>query len=137
MHKGLVKTHLFVVILLLVLLHTFSFGVAMGMETDKQGQMSDCPFTMTSSLCKMNFSEHLSLWKSIFTTTVENYTGILAILGFIVLTLGLKYLATDQDKKFTAYNFYDYEHQSFVPNKLVELFSKGILNPKIYSFATL
>lgn len=139
MHIASVKTYLFIGILALVLLHAFSFGPAMGMETDKSGQMSACPFTEASSICKMGFSEHISLWQSMFTATLNSNAGILAIIGFIVLAvvLTLKYLVTDKDKELIAYKSYDRKRSIFLPNKLIELFSKGILNPKIYALATL
>lgn len=140
MRIGLSKTHLLAAVLLLVMLHAFSFGSVMGMETDKQGQMSSCPFTVSSSICTMGFSEHLSLWQRMFTATLDNNVGLLVALGLTVLavSLVLKSLETDRHKEFIAYKFYKHEHQkSPVFNKLTELFSRGILNPKIYALATI
>lgn len=140
MQINLSKTYLFVAILSLVLLYAFSFGPVMGMEMDKHGQMSPCPFSMVTAICTMTFSEHISLWQSMFTTTLNNSGGILAALGSIIFAfyLVLKYLEKDRDKDLIAYKFYTHEHQkSFAFNKLIELFSRGILNPKIYALATI
>lgn len=135
------KTYLFAVVLSLVLFYSFSFGPVMGMEVDKHGQMSACPFTQASSICKMGVSEHLSLWQRMFTATLDNNAGLLVTIGLTVLfatSLALKFLEIDRHKELMAYKFYTYEHQkSSAFNKLIELFSQGILNPKIYALATL
>lgn len=140
MHIGSAKIHLLTAVLLLVLLHAFSFGSIMGMETDKQGQMPACPFSMATSICTMTFTGHLNLWQSMFTANLNNNTGMLAVLGLIILavSLALKYLEKDRGKELLAYKFYTYEHQkSSTFYKLIELFSRGILNPKIYALASL
>lgn len=137
MRMKLSKTYLFVAVLSLVLLYVFSFGPVMGMEVDKHGQMSSCPFTVSTSICTMTFSEHLNLWQSMLTVTLNNI-GLLTTLGLIIfaVSLALKYLEKDRDKELVAYKFYTREHQKRPTfNKLLELFSRGILNPKIYELA--
>lgn len=134
------KTYLFVAILSLVLLSAFSFGPIMGMETDKDGQMSSCPFSEASSICKMGFSEHIGLWQSMFTAVVNNNASILALASMVILGMfaTLKYMEVSQDKKFAVFKSYVYERQkTFTSNKLLELFSRGILNPKIYELAAI
>lgn len=139
MGLDLTKTRVSATILVLGILYILSFGILMGMETDRHGDMATCPLTVASSLCRMNFSEHLSMWQSMFTATLDNGT-LLLIVGLLVLAIALafKSLDTYQDQKFKSYQFYSYKHQkNLVFNKFLELFSQGILNPKIYSLATL
>lgn len=127
-------------VVLAAFLFLFSWG-AVTMPIDEMGNMFNCPFLITSSsICTMTFSEHLSLWRSMFIAALDNDAGILAALGLIILavSLALRYLEADQDEKLAAYKFYIHEHQeSSAFNKLIELFSRGILNPKIYSLAAL
>ncbi len=138
----LTKNYIFITILVLVLLHTFSFGPVTGMEINKHGQMSACPFTMASSICAMGFSEHLNLWQSMFVATVNNNVNllVLALVGMIIsaLSLTLKYLAIDLNRQIVAYQFYARQHsKNCTFNKLLELFSRGILNPKVYELVAL
>lgn len=139
MGLGLTKTYVLVVILSLGILSALSFGVLVGMETNGHGQMAACPFTMVSSLCTMSFSEHLSLWQSMFTANLDN-GALLLILGFIFLafSVAFKHLDTSQGQELKSYRFYVYKHSKNPTfDKLLELFSQGILNPKIYDLATL
>lgn len=139
MRLRLSKTYLFVAVFSFVLLYAFSFGSVMGMNIDKHGQMSACPFSVATSICTMTFSEHLNLWQSMFNATLDNNAGLLITLGLIVIavSLTLKYLEKDRGKELLAYKLYTYEYQKPpVFNKLIELFSRGILNPKIYALAT-
>ncbi|MDP3763615.1 MAG: hypothetical protein Q8Q92_03125 [bacterium] len=135
MNMSRAKTYVFAVVLSLVLLNTLAFGSSIGMETDQHGRMSSCPFTMASPICAMSFSEHISLWQSIFTAVVDTNAGVLALVSMVILAIFItsKYLKANKDKKFVAYKFYAHERQqTFTSNKLLELFSRGILNPKIY-----
>lgn len=133
----LTKTQVLSAILALGILYILSFGILMGMETDNHGHMAACPFTMTSSLCTMSFSEHLNMWQNMFTATLDNGT-LLLIVGLIVLafSIAFKHLDTSQDQELKGYRFYTHKHSKPPTfNKLLELFSQGILNPKIYSLA--
>ncbi len=134
------KKYVFATILSLVLLGTLSFGSFVGMERDEHGQMSACPFTATSSICTMSFSEHLSSWQGMFAATVDNSARLLAVVGFmlLVVVLASEYLKADRYKDSHAYKYYAHERQkTFTSNKLLELFSRGILNPKIYELAVI
>lgn len=139
MRIGLTKTYVIVAILSLGILYALSFGVLMGMETDSHGQMTACPFTKLPSICIMGFSEHIGMWQSVFTATLDN-SVLLGILSLIVLALSsvLKYLDTSQDREFKEYKLYSHTHSNNSTfNKLLELFSGGILNPKIYELVAI
>lgn len=139
MDLGLTKTRVLAIILALGILYILSFGILIGRETDSPGIMVACPFTTASSLCTMNFSEHLNMWQSMFTATLDS-GALLLVIGLMVLAFSVtfKSLDTSRDKEFKTYKFYSHR-QSKSPsfNKLLELFSQGILNPKIYELAAL
>lgn len=140
MQINLSKNYLLVAVFFIIFLYAFSFGPIVGMDVDKYGQMSPCPFSMATSICTMTFLEHLNLWQSMFTATSDNNIDMLVASGLIIFAvfLTLKYLEKDRGKELLAYKLYTHEHQkSFVSNKLIELFSRGILNPKIYALAAL
>lgn len=139
MALGLTKTYLIVAILFLGILSAFSFSVLMGMETDRHGQMAACPFTLSSSICTMGFSEHLSMWQSMFAATL-NHRVLFAVVGLIILLVlfAFRYFNTVQDQRFKAFKLYTDEHSNNpIFNKLLELFSGGILNSKIYELVIL
>ena len=113
------------------------FGLSLGMSTQSNGKMSDCPFgNNTASICTMSPLEHIAAWQSFFSTLPlkEKMSLIFSLVAFaLALFLLPKFF-----QQFLKYNNlfylqrYRYLRKDFIPNPLQELFSSGILNPKIF-----
>ena len=102
---------------------------------DMHAGMSDCPFMSHEEvICPMNLTDHIAVWKSVFSSVAPTLTLLFAIAGTAVL---LASVAPNLLRRFVhsppliaiwirekIYTFY------YRP--LQELFSKGILNPKLY-----
>jgi hypothetical protein len=109
------------------------FHMSMGM--DMSGGMSDCPFVSHEEvICPMNLADHIGAWKSVFLSVVPAITLLLAVGGIVGLMVSvapnllrrLQYTSPPTLKwlQFRTYTFY---YRAFQ-----DLFSSGILNPKLY-----
>lgn len=112
------------------------FSPDMAMNSD--GQMSsNCPFMPgMTSLCQMNPLEHIAAWQSMF-STIPNQQDVLTILLLFLASLAFSLflihkatyppIISDLRARF-VHNW----TRTSVTNPLQELFSSGILNPKIF-----
>lgn len=109
------------------------FHMTMGM--DMSGTMSDCMFMASSEkVCSMGALEHAEAWKSVFLSTVPSLTLLLTVLAttFVLLTVAPHLLIR---RRFTSIRIprnlveqtYLFSHRP-----LQELFSDGILHPKLF-----
>lgn len=131
---------------LLVILALFAFvlvsfvgaGHAFAMEMNKDGSMDGCIFTGKTMLCKMNIIEHISFWQSIFTATVPQKINTLVLL---ILLAGLfRIVSTLKRHLLLPFSYLTICWKLYIKqnphlslfNPLQEVFSQGILNPKIY-----
>ena len=126
---------------LVVYLFLVVFGVSqtiMGMEKRADGSMSDCLFSSKAEICTMTFSEHLSQWKAMFTTTApqEAFTFALLILIAVVFIA----VAIFKRNLFLLSSYFAIRWRLYIrqnPNlslfsSIKEAFSSGILHPKIF-----
>lgn len=126
--------------MLIAFLSVAFFGVSqtMGMEMRSDGTMGGCLFSGMEEICEMSFTEHLTEWQSMFTTTVTQnaFTLILLLLLAVVFVAvgifkrNLHLLSSFHATRWRLYLRYNPELSLF--NPLKEAFSQGILNPKIY-----
>tara|TARA_B100000508_G_scaffold36168_3_gene28007 strand:+ start:6285 stop:6629 length:345 start_codon:yes stop_codon:yes gene_type:complete len=109
------------------------FHMTMGM--DMVGQSVGCPFMSTQDeLCSMTLDEHISAWQSTFTSIVPGLTLLLVALASAVILVAIApnllsrslytHLAIAREIRERVYTF------SYRP--LQELFSNGILHPKLF-----
>jgi hypothetical protein len=109
------------------------FHMSMGMDMS-QG-MSDCPFMSHEEvICPMNLIDHIDAWKSTFLSVVSAFTVLFVAIGAAVLipsiapNLLLKIqFALPAVRKWLHAKIYTFSYRL-----LQELFSKGILHPKLY-----
>lgn len=107
-----------------------------GMQLNERGEMSGCVFTGKVMLCKMNVVEHISLWQSMRTATLQKI-GILVLLLVSVFAVELFI--------FRRYLFHFLRSgpsflEQLVNRQLNNIFrdpiryglAKGILHPRIY-----
>lgn len=123
-------------ILLTCFLGTMFFSLFhMSMGMDMTGGMNDCPFMAHEEvICPMNLAEHIGAWKSVFLSTIPTLTMLLAIAGVAIFVTSVapnllyktRYTSPPQLRwrEVSTYTF------SYRP--LQELFSNGILHPKLF-----
>jgi len=102
--------------------------------------MGGCLFDGQTEVCAMNFSEHIALWQRMLTSLPQN-TGLIDL-----LILSITFIATIAFWRNPLFEFFErvvsrlrlyikQHSQIYLFYYLLEAFSKGILNPKIYESA--
>lgn len=112
-----------------VSLYLLSIGMNM------TGSMSDCPFmTHEEVLCPMDLIDHLNAWKSAFVTVAPAVTTLFFVLGVVVLVLAAvpQFLFTRRKPIPVLQRQLRERTYAFSYRLLQELFSNGILNPKVF-----
>ena len=109
------------------------FHISAGM--DMTGGMSDCPFmSHTEVICPMNLTDHLEAWKSVFIATVPASCLILAVAGMAIFVVSVapNLLRKLHYKSLLLYKWLEIRTYTFSYRPLQELFSSGILHPKLH-----
>lgn len=113
------------------------------MEMGSDQMMDDgCLFNGQVEMCTMNFSEHLALWRETITSLPQSVglwsTLILAIISAVMVVLWRYSLFDFFKRAVSRWKLYlrKYPHLLLF-NYLREIFSRGILNSKIYETVTL
>lgn len=108
------------------------------MKSDNQMNMGSCLFNgQEEEICKMDFSEHLSVWQSIVTSLPQNFGLLNILLLTVVLVVMIPFIhdplyGLSEKIKF-RYKFYIRQNpQISLFNFIQEIFSQGILNPKLF-----
>jgi len=122
--------------LLIFFLGTMFFSLFyMSMGMDISGSMTDCPFMERGEvICPMNLADHIGAWKSAFLSTVPTLTLFLAVAGVAILVASI---APNLFRK-TRYSsppltrWLQTRTYTFSYRPLQELFSNGILHPKLF-----
>jgi len=112
------------------------FHMSAGMDMGGDGNMSGCPFmSHEETLCSMSVFDHLGAWQSNFLALVPTLTLLLgALVATAVILSVAPHLIFSRRRPL---------HETFVLNKsrevlsfpkrtLQELFSNGILHPKLF-----
>lgn len=123
-------------VLLTLFLGTMFFSLFhMSMGMDMTGGMSDCPFASHEEvICPMNLVDHIGAWKSVFSSAVPTLTLLLAVAGVAALVASvapnllkkIQYASPPLPRWLKARTY------TFSYRPLQELFSNGILNPKLF-----
>ena len=109
------------------------FHMSIGM--DMAGSMTDCPFVSSGEeLCKMSLSEHVGAWKSTFMTTIPTLTLLISALAAAAVIVSVAPNVFAKPKfKTPALPKEILEHiYTFSYRPLQDLFSNGILHPKLF-----
>jgi len=118
---------LFLGAMLLSLLHTSSH-----MKMSSESGMENCPFMAhDSGLCSMNLTNHINAWKTTFLAVVPIINIFLASLVLVSIFTSnifsrLKYYILIL-RKHIKEGLYTFTYRRFQ-----DLFSKGILHPKLF-----
>lgn len=109
------------------------FHMSMGM--DMSGGMTDCPFMSHEEvICPMSLVDHIGAWQSVFLAVVPALTLLLAATSIAVLVAAIapnllkksRHIPAPSCRLFRARTY------TFSYRPYQELFSSGILNPKLF-----
>lgn len=110
------------------------FGINSGMDVRQDGSMAGCVFDK-STVCLMSVIEHIAQWSNIFTATSEKNIFSIFTLGLLLLTAFFKRCAINLFNcvlpEFRIYRVKNNISKLF--DYIIQAFSSGILNPKIYN----
>ena len=108
----------------------------MVMGPDGNMTMSNCPFMSGQAVvCNMNPLEHIAAWQSMFTSTLQQNGSTLILLLLAALALALVWTRLrwpTPPKAIESVSFIVHRENYLPPPLLQELFSNGILNPKVF-----
>jgi hypothetical protein len=131
------------VVLVLGLMAFLSLGIfgmshsTMSMEPDGSMTMTNCPLmTGQAVVCNMNPLEHIAAWQNMFTTTLQQNGSDVLTLLLVALALTLIWARSlwprlKQDLQ-PRFSIIWHRKEILPPSLLQELFSNGILNPKLF-----
>lgn len=116
------------------------FGMShstMNMGPDGSMTMSDCPLMSGQAVvCNMNPLEHIAAWQSMFTGMLQQSSSdllalLLTALGLALVWTKILWPRLDQEPRL-AFAVVAGRQNYLPPPLLQELFSNGILNPKVF-----
>lgn len=109
----------------------------MPMGEDGNMTMSNCPFMSGQAVvCNMDPLEHIAAWQNMFTSIPQQ--DIATLLLILLASLALVFIWTRQRRRIPITDSLStlgrVRAKEYIPiaNSLQELFSNGILNPKLY-----
>lgn len=109
------------------------FHISSGMSMD--GNTSGCPFMLHSeTLCSMNVLDHVGEWKSVFLGMMPTLTLLLSALVSVLVVLSVAPNLLQRRKYRVLVVLKDSTERVywFPYHPLQELFSSGILHPKLF-----
>lgn len=112
-----------------------TFGIShLGMTSDANGQMSNCPFMGVAALCDMNPLEHIAAWQNMFTAVPFKGISALALLllAFFAVFLWRDFWNTRWVQSISNHSQYFRNKTFLIRNELQEALSAGILHPKLF-----
>ena len=124
-----------VVTLLLVSAGLPHFGMTMSMDMEGNMTMTDCYMPGMTAICNMSPMEHVASWQSMFTSILTQgltFSLLLLVLAAVIaFTLSKQILSPPSERQTLVFST---RRREYVPlhSALQELFSRGILNPKLF-----
>jgi hypothetical protein len=109
------------------------FHMSMGM--DMTGGMTDCPFMIHDEvICSMNIADHIGAWKSVFLAVAPTLVLLLAVAGAVafVASVAPHLFALKRRLIPILHKQLRERTYAFSYRPLQELFSSGILHPKLF-----
>jgi len=109
-------------------------GMAMEMDMDGNMTMSDCYMPGMTAICNMTPLEHISSWQSMFTSIPAQNLLVALLLLVLAVIVGFSWIQrTLAPPERHAVRLFSHQRE-YIPlhSQLQELFSQGILNPKLF-----
>ena len=107
----------------------------MSTDMDMHGGMVDCPFMAhVDVICPMDLADHLGAWKSVFTAVVPTVLLLIGLAGAVALTNTVLHHLFARERKPIPISFRYLRERTytFSSRTLQDLFSDGILHPKVF-----
>ncbi len=127
-----------IILTIILFLWISTFGLLYYMSQMKLSSASSCLFDgQGTTACTMNFSEHIALWQGL----VRSIPATIGFLSFFILLVALEplknfwnnFFIRFWDQSIFYWKLYLKQHpQIRLFNFLLEIFSSGILKPRIY-----
>lgn len=144
MLKNISKFITLFVLLSLFFIVGFGLSNSLGMDMKDNGTMGGCIFDGQAEICPMILTEHISNWQSMFSVTLQKnffFIQLLVLISALVVTA----FALRRHLLLLLFSYFSERWKFYIKNnpnlslfdRLREAFSQGILNKKIYDFATL
>lgn len=111
------------------------FGMSMSMDEHGNMTMTDCYMPGMTAMCNMSAIEHIASWQSAFASIVQEYgSTLLLLLLFAVIAIAIVWVRQQYPppKNLNVYRYRVRQEHRLPPAPLQELFSSGILHPKIF-----
>ncbi len=111
------------------------FGMTMNTDMDGNMTMSDCYMPGMTAVCNMSPLEHVASWQSMFTSTpAQNFTLMLLLLVLVAVISFIWIEQTHSPPLALQRLSLSSRRREYIPlhSSLQELFSNGILNPKVF-----
>ena len=132
--KFLFRHNIFIILAVFIIMA--SFGAQLGISQMATGAEAPCPFMGEAmSICPMSVIDHIGSWKQIFFARPAAELLALIMAVIIIISFGWKILADNAATRLAYWCRY-YKKKRYLSklyNYLAQLFSQGILNPKIYT----
>lgn len=109
------------------------FHLSMGMEMS--GGMTGCPFASHEEVvCSMNLVDHIGAWKSVFLAVSPTVLLLSSIVGtaFLIVSVAPNLLQRIRYLCLLTHAFKTEIRHACSARSLQELFSNGILHPKLF-----
>ena len=107
------------------------FLMAIGMSMS--GHQSNCPFMAhEESWCPMNLVDHIDGWKTAFLSITTTIVLLLAVVGTLVTSVTPFIFKFKRNTVPILYRQFIQKRYSYSYRPLQELFSNGIINPKLF-----
>jgi len=138
--KKLARTLLALGVVALLLSATFGIphlGMTMTMDMDGNMTMSDCLMPGMTAVCNMTPLAHITTWQSAFAGLAQQYGTVflLLLLSLAVVAMRVGWIRQQYpppEALLKSFRRYVEKSRSLPVAILQELFSNGILNPKLY-----
>lgn len=107
---------------------------SIGMNSQIDGTMNNCPFMPGVSICTMTPLEHIAASQSMFNALPleKDFSLILSVmLATLLLARSILKLSALPPRFVRAHNYSSYQEYMPLHHYLQEAFSSGILNPRI------
>ena len=104
-------------------------------QMDMHGGMSDCPFMAHEEvICPMNLTDHIAAWKSAFLAVAPTLTLLFAVAGvaLFIANFAPDFFTPKRKPIPILHRQLRERTYSFACRPLQDLFSNGILHPKVF-----
>jgi len=132
--KNTLLSLLMAVFLGTLFLSLFHMSTDMSMTNHTPG----CPMLMeTGTICQMDYSEHLSAWSapSLAIPLLLLMLFLLPLAKACAIACSVLFNQVSLVWKLLVFNFYQKQFPTYIVRGFQELFSSGILHPKLYHLA--